>query len=398
MPVTLTPSTVKPEDYFYKSSRANKPGDILKVPIQRGIPHACKEIFQSTFTENLLNSRHVHPSSSSFVYAAINAYNYHHHLVIRPDDVWITILTQFSIYVNDHAEELRSMFVNHEGQKKLVVQAAGSRYTVDFGALTVAMGRKIEEDVKDPELRSWLIPDFSTTEDNDKIVASVIMMATLQKYYAYGMELCCGLPGVTLMGEKSDWETLLQKLEKLKTFGAETTQFADLLRPILERFVRCFDEPEAEDLKEFWQTIVNRQGGGSGPRYLGGWITAFCFWGSKGVQYNTKIRLWGRDAENLTIDDQVYGLVNDNHVIGGYAHVPVELNDNGAMFDTVMVAGMLAIEARPDVERDEKWEEENEKMKVNGEQYDGPQCSVIQPMAGWFIFDRKDPSPEDIWR
>ncbi|KAF3929965.1 hypothetical protein AA313_de0206773 [Arthrobotrys entomopaga] len=397
MPVTLTPSTVKPEDYYYKSSRANTPEDILRVPLQRDIEQGRKEIFQSTFTEKLLNTRHINPSSSAFVYAAVNAYNYHHHLVIRPDDVWITILTQFSIYVNSHAEELRSMFVNHEGQKKLVVKAVGTRYTVDFGALSMQMGRLIEADVKDPDLRSWLIPDFSTTEENDRIVSSVIMMATLQKYYSYGFELSCGLPGVTLMGEKRDWEALLQKLEKLQTFGAETMQFADLLRPILTRFVRCFDEPESEDLKNFWQTIVNRQGGGSGPRYLGGWITAFCFWGGQGVQYSTEIKIWSRDAEYLTIDDQVYGLVNDNDVIGGYAHVPVELDDNGEMLDTIMVAGMLAIEARPTLKRDEKWEEKNEKAKAKEEKYDGPQCSVIQPMPGWFIFEPKDIDPEEEW-
>ncbi|RVD85536.1 uncharacterized protein DFL_003856 [Arthrobotrys flagrans] len=264
MPVTLYPSTVKPEECKY--TRANSHADILRIPLQKGVPYECKEVFQSTFNQELVDSRKIHPSSSSFVYAAMRAYNYHHHLVIRPDDVWITILTQFSIYVNEHAEELRSQFVTHEGKEKLVVKSVGTRYTVDFGALAVQMGELIEQNVIDPNLRTWLVPHFTTTEENDRIVSSVLMMATLQSYFAYGFQLLCGLPGVTLLGEKADWEALLQKIDKFETFGEQPTFFAQLLRPILKRFVLCFENPESPELKEFWQTVVSEYGGGSGPR------------------------------------------------------------------------------------------------------------------------------------
>ncbi|EPS38131.1 hypothetical protein H072_8118 [Dactylellina haptotyla CBS 200.50] len=391
MPVTINPCNVALEEYYYSSSRAITSDAILKVPLQTGSNLRCKEIFQSSFSQDMLDSRAVHPSKSSFVYAAMNAYNNHHHLVIRPDDIWITILTQFSIYVNRHAEELRSMFVSHEGQKQLTINSVGTRYSVDFGSFAVQFSDLLDQNVIDPELRNWIMPNFTTTEDNDKIVSSVIMMATLQKYFAYGIHLMCGLPAVTLLGEKSDWEMLLQKLEKLQTFGPETAQFAGLLRPILTRFVACFDNPESEDIKNFWQTVVNRQGGGSGPRYLGGWITAFCFWSGKGdVQYRTDVSIWGNKARTLTLDGQLYGLVDTNDVVGGYASVPVELNDNGVKFNTTMIAGMVAIESRPKVERDEEWEEGNRKLKAEAKDYQGPARSVIQPMAGWWIFHSEE--------
>jgi hypothetical protein len=54
-------------------------------------------------------------SFHGFVKAAIKSYSHHHHLHIRPDDVWLAILTQFSAYVNAHAEDLRDKFVQHEG-------------------------------------------------------------------------------------------------------------------------------------------------------------------------------------------------------------------------------------------------------------------------------------------
>ena len=49
--------------------------------------------------------------------------------------------------MNAHAEELRSHFVKHEGKKELVVTAAGTRYTVDFGNLANQMTGKIHENV-----------------------------------------------------------------------------------------------------------------------------------------------------------------------------------------------------------------------------------------------------------
>eukprot|EP00957_Ditylum_brightwellii_P024538 1852407-Ditylum_brightwellii.AAC.1 len=48
------------------------------------------------------------------VSAIMDAYNHHHNLILRPDDVWQAILTQFSFYVNANAEELRDRFVDFD--------------------------------------------------------------------------------------------------------------------------------------------------------------------------------------------------------------------------------------------------------------------------------------------
>jgi len=41
--------------------------------------------------------------------------------MIKPDDIWLTIMLWFSNYMGNHAEQLRKAFVSHEGKKKLVV-------------------------------------------------------------------------------------------------------------------------------------------------------------------------------------------------------------------------------------------------------------------------------------
>jgi hypothetical protein len=58
-----------------------------------------------------------HAILSAFLYA----YNSHEDIVLSPDDIWMMICMYFSKYVNDNAEKLRSLFVDHEDQKKLTV-------------------------------------------------------------------------------------------------------------------------------------------------------------------------------------------------------------------------------------------------------------------------------------
>ena len=49
--------------------------------------------------------------------------------------------------INAHAEDLRHMFVAHEGKKELIIDAVGSRHSVDFGALAVRMTKLIDKNV-----------------------------------------------------------------------------------------------------------------------------------------------------------------------------------------------------------------------------------------------------------
>ncbi|KAJ7604156.1 hypothetical protein FB45DRAFT_1044189 [Roridomyces roridus] len=125
---------------------------------------ACKdqsrnvqEIFQCGFStgEQALNPYVFNPRSrfrcqdpilrpdsragNGFVHTVVEAYNHHRALVIRPDDVWLAILSQFNFFVNANAELLRANFVAHEGQRKLVVDAFGDRYSVDFGNMSRQM-------------------------------------------------------------------------------------------------------------------------------------------------------------------------------------------------------------------------------------------------------------------
>ncbi|KAG9398839.1 hypothetical protein AC1031_014157 [Aphanomyces cochlioides] len=56
------------------------------------------------------------PTTSGFVVGVIEAYNRHHNLVIRPDDVWLAIMIPFGYFVKGNAETRRNSLVKHEGK------------------------------------------------------------------------------------------------------------------------------------------------------------------------------------------------------------------------------------------------------------------------------------------
>ncbi|KAL8672142.1 MAG: hypothetical protein Q9168_003386 [Polycauliona sp. 1 TL-2023] len=361
------PVTIKPADHGANSISGRYVQDHLEL-LKGACPEeskGCQELLQSSFGPQKQTS--MSASRNGFVNGAVHAYNQHHHLRIRPEDVWFAILSQFSLYVNAHAEELRGLFVSHAGKKQLVLTYDGNRHTFDFGVFAKEMGELIEENVVDPELRRWMMPAFTTTTANDIIVASILLMGSCQKYFEYVCRLACGLPSVTLLGEKTDWELLLTRIEKLKEYGEEPTQFYTLLKPVISRFVGSFDDPTGPDIVDFWQRIVSRFGGGSGPSYYSGWITAFCFWDKDGKSmYRPK-----QQRPALRLDDAAYHAVVTSAVPPGYTSVPVTLDDNGQVLQARMVAGSLA----------------QNYTSSSGEESD---LDTIQPESGWFMYVEDD--------
>ncbi|KAF8966098.1 hypothetical protein BDZ97DRAFT_1809483 [Flammula alnicola] len=333
------------------------------------------ELLQTSLHAGKQDFSAIHGQHNGFVNTVTTAYNEHHHLILRPDDVWIAILGQFNFYVNAHAEELRHHFVKHEGKKELTVEAFGTRYTVNFGDLAKQMSQKIHENVVDKGLKDWILPDFSTSSHNDTVVCAVLMMATLKAYFSYTFELTCGIPSVTLEGEKSDWEKLLSRIDKLNDFGPEPAAWATLLRPILTRFVKAFDgEPDLD----FWGRVCHYHSGGSGPTYLSGWVTAFCVWSNTGEWQGPSLtgaqvtRNW-LNIPRLTLDGVEYSIIDSKDVPTGFCEVDVKLDDNGQVFDCMMVSGHLA-------------------TIIEGEMKDS-----VRPLPSWFMFIKEEcEDPEQV--
>ncbi|GAP91508.1 putative duf4419 domain-containing protein [Rosellinia necatrix] len=390
MPVTVRPASHPPRKW--QGCAATSAQALFQASCHNDA-NRSKRIIQSSFG-HVTEAAGIGASSNAFVHAAVSAYNQHHHLTIRPEDVWFSILTQLSFYINANAEELRSLFVAHEGQKELEVVDIGTVQSADFGELAVQMAKEIEKNVLDPELRDWIMPDFTTTTQTDTITAAVLMMGSMQKYFGYKMSLLCGIPSVTLLGEKGDWVDIRQRLARLPQFGKEAETFSRLLVPVLDFFVRTFDGGDDPEVVEFWSKIADSKNNGSGPTYLSGWITAFCFWDAGGKS------MYSSPATGCEMNGTQYHKLDTDDIPDGYVSVPVTLDDNGQIIKTRMVAGSVGIAASSSGDKlDTSWTHagwykppfgERQYTPVTPEVSETAGLDSLQPVSGWWMYEVTD--------
>lgn len=184
------------------------------------------------------------------------------------------------------------------------------------------------------------------------------------------MGLTCGIPAVTLLGQRSDWVKLLHRIEKLKSFGEEPKVWASMLRPVLERFVDSYDGTPDMD---FWGKICHYEVNMSGSDQICGWITAFCVWSSAGVWQGPALGgTSGREFYDpaplyrLKLDNVRYGILKTDDIPPGFCEVDVTLDDNGEVFECIMTAGHMA--------------------RLTG----GETGDAVSPLPAWFMFIKEN--------
>ncbi|KAK5123141.1 hypothetical protein LTR85_003339 [Meristemomyces frigidus] len=223
------------------------------------------------------SSNELYPSSSSFVRSAIEAWGNHSHLVLRPDDVWFTILVQMNFFMEKNAESLRHIFVAHEGKERLEVWDNG------WGRVVDQFNDLLQRNIKTP----WM----------------------------------------------SDWR-LLSKTKRLEDFGIEPSAYACRLRPILSRIVATFDSPAAPHTRDFWDQLVQAKVkhthicGQPPTQYIvSGWILGFFYWDSTGYVSRRFSEGWTQKADpNLLVYDSVqYGEAALEDLPIGYAKAAFEM-------------------------------------------------------------------------
>jgi len=274
-----------------------------------------------------------------FVDAAVLAYNRHHGLVWRPDDVWQAIVTQLSFYIQKNAEALRARFVDHDGQKELVVYSYGTLFTAPWDAIAKLFLKEIKKHMKDPSVTAWITPDFTTTTDTDRVAASIAAMATFQAYFSFTCHIMCGLPSVELLGTEEDWLKLAERVKRIPEFDAgdgHLKEWAEMLGPVIDEIVAT---KQGKSNMDWWQRIANYEGGGSGPTYISGWITVFAAFSCTGKWQGHQREIEDWDA-TVTSD---WPIIDTEDVPNGVLVVPVKIDDNGiALYNGLLAAGQVA--------------------------------------------------------
>ncbi|KAJ6491058.1 hypothetical protein C8R45DRAFT_1138088 [Mycena sanguinolenta] len=305
------------------------------------------------------------PHGCGFVNTVLSAYTGSHALVLRPDDIWLTIMSQFSLYANANPELLgdHTNFVSHEpgrSQPPLIVDP-------NSPPLSTQMVDLMQRNVLDPALREWMLPNFSTSTLHDIAVLSMLrMVPPVNKVLLPRTETRSrGIPRVILEGRRKDWEKLLHKLDKLKECGIPAIAWYHLLYPVVSQIAKSFYDQNNPD-REFWKKVVHVEGFGGGSSNLSGWITAFSLFSCEGkwripqlrtvslLRLERKIQLpylpivsgpstlrhSKKQVFNMTIDGIKYPVLNIHDLPTGYAEVNVTVKHGGVAAPCVIVAGL----------------------------------------------------------
>jgi hypothetical protein len=289
-------------------------------------------------------------TSHGLASAIYQAYNHHQHLLLTPDDIWLTIAQGVSQHINYNAEKFRNRFVNHEGKKDISICIDGilyvskdSRLEGDWPEAIDRLVVKTDEAVEKIDVKSLLECDFSTTTKNSLTASRIVLLDMLKEYFSYSFYTCCGIPKVTLEGTLEDWIKLQEKVVQLRQLDLDMDFWLDRLDPVVWNLVETYKGNVDE---EFWSKIISMNSFGSGPSSITGWTTALY-----------PYRMDGRKIEHNSI--------NPDYIPDGRVEVPFT-TDFG--FKLKLVAGFLGAQQK-------SLENSNE--------------LVVSPVIGWFVIDDK---------
>lgn len=291
--------------------------------------HGC--IIKTTETKDSVNP----PLNNGFVGAAFSAYSKHLNWIISPDDVWIAIMSAFAQYVDTHSEEMRSSFVKHDGQIELEAYGSGTIYTANYDDLIDQLRNKIDKNTVD-EVAPWIECGFSTTTQKERTVSKLILMGAMKNYFTYKMSLECGIPTVTLLGTLDDWTNIRSRIDLFAKYGLE--EWRNVLAFVLDKFI---DSYKGTVNKDFWNGVVNKHYGFSGPDYITGWILTF-------IPFDSEGKYILGDFDDCIKNHNDYGYVNTDRIPMSAVDVPVLINDNGKHYNTNFYAGAFMTTYDPD--------------------------------------------------
>jgi len=250
------------------------------------------------------------PTGNPFFDYIFLAYALHKELVLSPDDIWVQISSCFAQYVDRNAEDLRNRIVTHEEKK--ILKVFYNCTDPDFQEITSDKFRwdyildefsKLIKTNTIGDISNIIECNFTTTGPIELVSSQTSLMHSCEKYFDYRMGACgCGIPKVHFLGEKSDWISILDRLDKMKAFKLKDSQYMEWigkLEKIVSKFIETY---EGKADKEFWNSIVKKFDGFSykpGPSGIGsyyykdefvnGWILDF-FLFDAGKEYLTPYR------------------------------------------------------------------------------------------------------------
>lgn len=266
------PKVETEEKSFYEKST----DALARTLVNSSLPSGYKpEILAYSFA----GEKMAYAREDVFFYSLVRAYAEHRPFVLSPDMIWQLIGFEFSEYVNNHSEEMRSLLVAHEGVNDLkimteedILDDKNANWSDLFDKFSAAIAENTKGDIA-----QLMTSDFSTTGSAERIASQITLMESLKSYFHYiAGRLSCGIPYITLKGTPDDWRKVAEKVQGLERYNMGW--WTKELKPIIAELVKT---AEGKPSSKFWKDIVMQdrpdrlRGGGCSmekPTDLDGWM------------------------------------------------------------------------------------------------------------------------------
>lgn len=225
--------------------------------------HLTHEQNKALYESITLDSSTVDPEDR---YYHLNYLNYlekcwgnHLGIVITPDIIWYTILSEVAIIIKASPESYRHLFTTSPDRVEIRVLASGSVMPVDL------LVEKLKGHV--PTDTSLFFPKLEYTK-NSMLAFYTAFSEICSPYYDYCM-LLCGFPYIDVQGRYEDWQLIKDHWDRLKVLIKNdkwVTSVSSILSTVLENF----------NSVDLWKNIFSIKKCGSGHQTtVSGWFSEF---------------------------------------------------------------------------------------------------------------------------
>lgn len=255
--ITFNVSSVKPADSLLKTYPVK---DMMELKIEKKI---------SFLPDEHKNERLIYTRDNGFIETLQYCYDEHRPLKLSPDHIWTLICQATSIHINQHYDSLKNIIFTDEKKEELIIRndslENNARY---WGTLIKDFCNETKNHTRN-DLYDFFVPNFSTTTPVQTTVYQITLLESYKKKFSYVGETGCGIPQITIMGNKEDWIWIFDHLSDLDKLGL--TWWGKELRPIIKEFINVFDD---KINVSFWDSIY-KDAAEYGAFYISGWIIKF---------------------------------------------------------------------------------------------------------------------------
>ena len=180
-------------------------------------------------------------------------------IVITPDILWFTVLSELVGVVKESPEPYRHLFTNSHEKKEIRIHVE-EEIVMPLNRLVSAIRAHVPTDA------TLFMPHFSTTSERSRHAMYATFCNLCSPYYDYCMYLC-GFPAISVQGTRDDWQLLAAQWRKLvPLFGAAVSWMEDVQRTLDECVARLEDS-------SWWHAMFKLEYCGSGHQTeVTGWL------------------------------------------------------------------------------------------------------------------------------